>query len=53
MTDMPWEEEEGALEDSSADLDKAPGQAELHRWNQRFSDPEYVFGTEPNAFLAA
>jgi len=27
--------------------------AELDRWNQRFSAPEYVFGTAPNAFLAA
>lgn len=35
------------MKDSSAE------QAELQRWNQRFSDPDYVFGTEPNAFLAA
>jgi SAM-dependent methyltransferase len=27
--------------------------AELDRWNRRFSDEEYVFGTEPNAFLAS
>jgi len=27
--------------------------AELERWNQRFAAPEYVFGTAPNAFLAA
>jgi len=27
--------------------------AELDRWNQRFSAPDYVFGTAPNAFLAA
>ena len=27
--------------------------AELQRWNQRFSAEEYVFGTEPNAFLAS
>ena len=53
MTDMRWQEEDGVLEDSSADLDNAPGRAELHRWNQRFSDPDYIFGTEPNAFLAA
>ena len=27
--------------------------AELDRWNARFSAPDYVFGTAPNAFLAA
>jgi 2-polyprenyl-3-methyl-5-hydroxy-6-metoxy-1,4-benzoquinol methylase len=27
--------------------------AELERWNQRFSAPDYIFGTAPNAFLAA
>jgi SAM-dependent methyltransferase len=27
--------------------------AELDRWNTRFSADEYVFGTEPNAFLAS
>jgi len=27
--------------------------AELKRWNDRFSAPDYVFGTAPNAFLAA
>lgn len=27
--------------------------AELSRWNQRFGAEEYVFGTAPNAFLAA
>lgn len=27
--------------------------AELDRWNERFSVPDYVFGTAPNAFLAA
>jgi len=27
--------------------------AELDRWNERFSAPDYVFGTAPNAFLAA
>ena len=26
---------------------------ELERWNLRFSAPEYVFGTAPNAFLAS
>lgn len=26
---------------------------ELARWNQRFSVPDFVFGTAPNAFLAA
>jgi cyclopropane fatty-acyl-phospholipid synthase-like methyltransferase len=26
---------------------------ELERWNQRFAVEEYVFGTAPNAFLAA
>lgn len=25
---------------------------ELDRWNQRFSDADYVFGTAPNAFLS-
>jgi SAM-dependent methyltransferase len=28
-------------------------QAELDRWNERFGAPDYVFGTAPNAFLAA
>jgi len=28
-------------------------QAELARWNARFAGEEYIFGTEPNAFLAA
>src|SRR5690242_15012453 len=27
--------------------------AELERWNTRFSALEYVFGTAPNAFLAS
>ena len=27
--------------------------AELSRWNQRFGADEYIFGTAPNAFLAA
>ena len=27
--------------------------AELKRWNERFSAPDYVFGTAPNAFLAS
>ena len=27
--------------------------AELQRWNGRFAAPEYIFGTAPNAFLAA
>ena len=26
---------------------------ELKRWNGRYSAPAYVFGTEPNAFLAS
>src|ERR1700693_6546852 len=26
---------------------------EFERWEKRFSVPEYVFGTEPNAFLKA
>lgn len=26
---------------------------DLERWEKRFSAPEYVFGTEPNAFIAA
>lgn len=28
-------------------------QNELARWNERFSAPEYIFGTAPNAFLAS
>ncbi len=28
-------------------------QTEFDRWQTRFSAPEYVFGTEPNAFLRA
>jgi cyclopropane fatty-acyl-phospholipid synthase-like methyltransferase len=27
--------------------------AELERWNGRFSAPDYLFGTEPNRFLAS
>ena len=27
--------------------------AELERWNARFSAPDYIFGTAPNAFLAS
>lgn len=27
--------------------------AEFQRWEKRFSVPEYIFGTAPNAFLAA
>ncbi|HEX2116207.1 MAG TPA: class I SAM-dependent methyltransferase [Alphaproteobacteria bacterium] len=27
--------------------------AELNRWNERFSSEDYLFGTAPNAFLAA
>ena len=27
--------------------------SELERWEKRFSAPDYVFGTEPNAFLKA
>ncbi len=26
---------------------------EFERWEGRYSDPDYLFGTEPNAFLAA
>lgn len=26
---------------------------EFHHWEKRFSHPDYVFGTEPNAFLAS
>jgi len=26
---------------------------ELERWNQRYGEAEYIFGTAPNAFLAA
>ena len=25
--------------------------SELERWEARFSEPGYLFGTEPNAFL--
>ena len=28
-------------------------QAELDRWNERYKAPDYIFGTGPNAFLAA
>ena len=28
-------------------------QAELDRWNERYRAPDYIFGTGPNAFLAA
>ena len=27
--------------------------AELDRWNERYRSPDYIFGTGPNAFLAA
>jgi len=27
--------------------------AELQRWNERYGAPDYIFGTAPNAFLAA
>lgn len=27
--------------------------SELARWNERFSAPDYIFGTAPNAFLAS
>lgn len=27
--------------------------SELERWNTRFSAPDYIFGTAPNAFLAS
>jgi SAM-dependent methyltransferase len=30
-----------------------PSGAELARWNERFSAPDYIFGTAPNAFLAS
>jgi len=29
------------------------GDGELQRWNERFSAPGYVFGTQPNRFLAS
>lgn len=29
------------------------GSPELRRWNERFSGADYLFGTEPNRFLAA
>jgi 2-polyprenyl-3-methyl-5-hydroxy-6-metoxy-1,4-benzoquinol methylase len=29
------------------------GDPELQRWNLRFSEPDYVFGTAPNQFLAS
>ena len=28
-------------------------QTELERWNERYGAPDYIFGTGPNAFLAA
>jgi hypothetical protein len=27
--------------------------SEFERWENRFSVPDYIFGTEPNAFLKA
>jgi SAM-dependent methyltransferase len=36
------------LSDSQAN---SPSNSEYERWEQRFSAPGYVFGTEPNAFL--
>jgi len=27
--------------------------SEYQRWEDRFAAPEYIFGTEPNVFLAA
>ncbi len=35
-------------------MDKNPGESqELQRWNSRFANAEYLFGTAPNAFLAS
>ena len=31
----------------------ATPQPELDRWNERYSAPDYIFGTAPNAFLAS
>jgi hypothetical protein len=31
---------------------EAPVSSELQRWNEPFSGPDYVFGTEPNASRA-
>ena len=45
-------ENENTLEQSRATVEGG-GQGELQRWNERFSDPDYVFGIAPNAFLAA
>lgn len=30
-----------------------PTDTELQRWNERFGNTDYVFGTQPNAFLAS
>lgn len=40
------------MEKTDAGAESAPVAAELQRWNERFSSPDYLFGTEPNAFLA-
>lgn len=34
-------------------MSEPTGNAELERWNRRFSAEGFVFGTEPNAFLAS
>jgi len=34
-------------------MSSPPADPELERWNGRFAAEEYVFGTAPNAFLAA
>lgn len=33
-------------------MNDAPMRQDLLRWNQRFSGEDYLFGTQPNAFLA-
>ncbi|MGE0628078.1 MAG: class I SAM-dependent methyltransferase [Hyphomicrobiaceae bacterium] len=33
-------------------MSDTPSTAEYQRWEQRFSVPEYIFGEEPNVFLA-
>jgi 2-polyprenyl-3-methyl-5-hydroxy-6-metoxy-1,4-benzoquinol methylase len=34
-------------------MQRLTNEEELQRWNRRFSAPEYIFGTAPNAFLAS
>jgi SAM-dependent methyltransferase len=42
-----------APEEMNVSASENPADREYERWEQRFAAPDYVFGTEPNAFLAA